>query len=226
MQALLTHHGALPRGTDPRIRRSCARPPPAKPTSDGVQLLHEARGLEGPCRVRIVFARRTGRRKLANLDELLERCNTWGLHADGSMLGSRQRSGATSVDVRRRRIVANCSAISLGELGLLRAAPLLAQADVMISVHGADILNALAMRAGSSVVEILPVHKANCPCDMYKDLLVPEHRLKYYALEPKANKTRAVSKGHVGRTYNSDLAVEWSALEGVLRRFVSARLRV
>lgn len=216
MQAVLAHQGAIPRDVAPGVRRSCARPR----ALGGAGSSGSKGAIERRCQINIVFARRVGRRKLVNLDQLLERCNTWGLHLDGISPGSGQRSGG-----RLAHIVAYCSAISLGELGLLRAAPLLAQADVLISVHGADVLNALAMRAESSVVEIMPVHKANCPCTMYQDMFVRERRIKYYALEPKNNMTRAVSGGHVGKTYHSDLAVDWSSLEGMLKRVLS-RLRV
>ena len=40
--------------------------------------------------------------------------------------------------------------------------------DVLIGPHGADLVNALGLHAGASVLEVLPVHKGGCPCGVFQ----------------------------------------------------------
>ena len=46
--------------------------------------------------------------------------------------------------------------------------PLGLQADVLVVSHGADVINGFGLHAGASVIEVMPVHQAGCPCDMYR----------------------------------------------------------
>jgi capsular polysaccharide biosynthesis protein len=68
---------------------------------------------------------------------------------------------------------------SLSVAGFRASAALLAGADVLISAHGADMVNGLLLPAGASVVEVMPVVKRGCPCSMYcseirtRNLLIP-----------------------------------------------------
>lgn len=52
---------------------------------------------------------------------------------------------------------------------------------------------------------------------MYQQMLRAENCLAYYPLSGP-NVSRAVSPGKLGRTYHSDLEVEWSALEHIFMR--------
>lgn len=44
----------------------------------------------------------------------------------------------------------------------------------MVTSHGADMINAFALHRGASVLEVMPVYQAGCPCKMYKGLLSSE----------------------------------------------------
>eukprot|EP00966_Prymnesium_polylepis_P049706 1150457-Prymnesium_polylepis.1 len=87
-------------------------------------------GSERQCALRIVFADRKGRRKLANIGELVERCNAW-----------RPPPPHASMTI-------NCSLHNFG-VGLVASLPLLATMDVFVVPHGADIINGFAMHAVS-----------------------------------------------------------------------------
>ena len=88
---------------------------------------------------------------------------------------------------------------------------------MLISVHGGDVLNALAMHDGASVVEIMPIVRKGCPCDMFRDLLTsPEDdsgRIFYYRVEA----THASSDHpEYANTFHADVSLSWDALQPLL----------
>jgi hypothetical protein len=76
-----------------------------------------------------------GRRKIANLGTLLSAC--------------------------RAQASWHCAALPVG-VSLLQAAAALSRANIFVSPHGADMVNAFAMPAGAAVIEIMPEHRGAC----------------------------------------------------------------
>jgi len=79
----------------------------------------------------------------------------------------------------------------------------------------------LAMHAGSSVIEVMPVHQRGCPCDMYKTLYTFQgHSIFHYQMR-STNASNAVSvEARKKGTYNSDLFLPWTALRLALDHVV------
>ena len=138
----------------------------------------------------IVFARRSGRRRLYNLDALLEECSSW----------------------RPTRV--HCAAHDFGS-GLADSLDVLHMSDVMVAPHGADLINAFGMREGSAVIEILPPYQHGCPCSMYEQMFRLENRVKYHAMQTR-NTSRAVLRTRERPSYNADMIVPWDALRVAL----------
>ena len=89
-----------------------------------------------PREVRVVFARRRGRRLINNIDELLHQCE--------------QR--ATLIAPPLHFV---CSAHHFSELQPKAVVATLRQADVFVAMHGGDVVNALHLRPGSAVFEAI-----------------------------------------------------------------------
>ena len=125
----------------------------------GAYRLRACEGRVSPaCPLKVAFEYRT-RRRILNMDELIHECNRWGQAA---------------------AVVVECSARSFYN-GLV-AGSSLGDVDVLVSPHGAGMINSLQMHAGSSVVEVVPVHRAGCPCDSLPNLLSMEPRIRHYQL--------------------------------------------
>ena len=159
----------------------------------------------GACALHVVFADRKGRRKLANLDELVRECSRW--------TPPPTRGGA------RRALRTNCTAHNFG-VGLIASLPTLWRADVLVVSHGADVINGFAMHAGAAVVEVMPVHQAGCPCDMYRRMYTYQGPTVFHYQMVSHNESRAVSPMPRKRTYHSDMHVPWQALEPALSHIV------
>ncbi|KAL1511827.1 hypothetical protein AB1Y20_005112 [Prymnesium parvum] len=89
--------------------------------------------------------------------------------------------------------------------------------DVFIVPHGADIINGFAMHAGASVIEVMPVHRYGCPCDMYKRLFAYQGPAVFHYQMESTNSSNAVStEARKKGTYNSDLFLPWPSLRAAL----------
>ena len=147
-------------------------------------------------RMRVVFAKRTGRRKLIGVETLVEECNGW----------------------RHPRFEMSCIAHNFGE-GLVKSLPVLMEADVFISPHGADIINAFALRRGAIVFEVMPVYQNGCPCVMYKKLFSSEAgerpAVHYYQVST-TNKSMVESDVRHAGTYNMNIRVPWGVFKSAL----------
>ena len=156
-------------------------------------------GAVGPGGVlRVTFANRTsangrGRRRLHNLIELLELCNRWqpsavdgngasssggasgsgGSGGGGGVSGSGGGSGGGGGGGDAPAVRVQCRSHNFG-VGLVKSLPTLRTTDVLVTSHGADMINAFAMRKHATVFEVMPVYQAGCPCKMYKELLSNE----------------------------------------------------
>lgn len=165
---------------------------------------HTGAGRSADCPLNIVFADRRGRRKLSNIKELVELCSRWRPPPLPS----------------GRPLIVNCSAHNFG-IGLIASLPTLWRADVLVVSHGADVINGFGMHAGASVIEVMPVHQAGCPCDMYRRLYTYQGPTVLHYHLWSTNASRAVSTEPRKRgTYHSDLQVPWESLEVALRHVV------
>lgn len=90
------------------------------------------RGLETIRRIRILFVKRSGRRRILNVDDLMKHCRSH-----------------FSLDL-------DCTAHEFGTQTWRIDANRAAEADVFIAPHGAELVHALLMQNGSSVVEVRP----------------------------------------------------------------------
>ena len=109
--------------------------------------------------------------------------------------------------------------------GLPQSLAILHDTDILVGVHGADLVNGLALQAGASVIEVLPVYDQGCPCSMYKMLFTAEpFTLAYHQMQSRDTRfsTTAVTLAD-RRTYNADVTVPWSDLQRVLESIANTR---
>ena len=97
--------------------------------------------------VYVFVDRRGSRRKLWNLGALVRQCQHW----------------------RGARIV--CSSADFGG-GLTERAvgDAILRTDVLVSPHGADLVNGFGLHDGASVVEVVPPYTKGCPCHIFQEL--------------------------------------------------------
>ena len=167
------------------------------------------------CKLRIAFVRRKRYRQLLNLAELVSACNAW------------------------QPLSVTCEVVDLS-VGLQGSARLLRAVDVLISPHGGDLLNALALHSGASVVEILPVSQKGCPCDFFGKIfgtgahhadsndagMVFHYRVPATSSMPNklgcqiagfsCMSSRGAAPAAAKKSFNDDITLEWSALLPVL----------
>lgn len=91
---------------------------------------------------------------------------------------------------------------------------LLANADIFVTMHGADTINAFALDSGAKIVEIMPIKGLwECPCNIYSD----------YAYKLNLNFTKIWSKyrSRKSGSYNYDVTIDWYDI----RRAISSSQR-
>ena len=119
----------------------------------------------------------------------------------------------------------NCSSYSFAA-GPEASVPLLRYTDVLVSVHGGDLINGFVLHAGASVLEIMPVHVQSCPCHMFRELYAAETgRILHYQAASKNASFAVSTAGGVRGTFNSDLVMPVSVLESVLATIVAVNGR-
>ena len=101
-------------------------------------------------------------------------------------------------------------------VGLVRSLPVLRETDVLLTSHGADMINAFGMRQGASVFEVMPVYQAGCPCKMYKEMASSEGGagpvIFHYQFATR-NKSMAVTNERRKQgTYHMNLILPWPEL--------------
>ena len=158
------------------------------------------------CPLHIVFADRKGRRKLSNIKELVELCSQW-------------RPSTVPSPLSHLSTPVNCTMHNFGE-GLIASLPTLWRADVLVVSHGADVINGFAMHAGASVIEVMPVHQAGCPCDMYRRMYTYQGPTVLHYQMVSTNDSRAVSPMPRKHTYHSDMYLPWESLSVALEQIV------
>ena len=119
-----------------------ATPSMSAPMSSGANELGETRSRT----LRVVFARRMSwhGRSLVNAANITRECSNMLLR------GGAKGGGGGRVTWRL-----SCQLLSLGSLPIKRAVSILREADVLISMHGADAINGLHLPPGRAVVEIV-----------------------------------------------------------------------
>ena len=151
------------------------------------------------CKLRIAFVRRTGRRLLLNLHELVAACNAWQPQH------------------------ARCEAIDFSA-GLKHSRAMLAKIDVFISPHGGDMVNALALHDGASVIEVLPVNLGGCPCDMFHTMFNSGAWQRHDSGHVHYYRVQATKSLHadpiIAKTFHADLVLSWAALSPLLNAIV------
>ena len=154
----------------------------------------------GHGRLRVVFIIRQSRRRIANIDELVEACSRW-----------------RPSDLPKLHV--DCAAHSLAA-GLQANAPLLRDVDVLVGMHGGDMVNGLLLHAGASVLEILPVHRAGCPCDVFRKVYSSERGkvLHYTATSQNTSYVRGVHA-----SMHSDMVVPAHVVEVALEHIAAVR---
>ena len=180
--------------------------------------------------LRIVFVVRKGRRKLRNAEELAAACDvvTRVGSSDGVTAGIIESARRTQSTLNLR-----CSTHSFGE-GWARDLQHMRDTDVLVGSHGADLVNALAMPSGSSVVEARPflfvpiLRKWSC---FYADLCAMDGRVHHYALQLGAVDTvgleklmaRYRAKLSAHHTWNSDMILPQRMLDRAVSVIVGVR---
>ena len=164
--------------------------------------------------LRVLFARRVGRRILLNLDDLLGRCSSlvWG--------GWRLECKA-------------CVMRDLTPQALVRA---MRAADVYVAMHGGDVIHGIHMLAGRTVIELLNFEFREARWDwrnQHMDMLTPALRFRRIVL-PAPNQTAGPSRRRTGdwgnpavfkstlSSWNRDAQLPWPALERALRCTIAA----
>lgn len=72
---------------------------------------------------------------------------------------------------------------------------MLRRTNVLIGPHGADMTNAFALHAGTSVVELLPPIRNGCPCTMYQRMFAAEPQVFHYTGRARPTKTTPPAPG-------------------------------
>jgi hypothetical protein len=152
--------------------------------------------------LRVLFARRHGRRFILNTDALVERC-------DGT---------------RIRGLILSCGAANLGKMPLVEMVTLLRQTDVFISMYGGDVINGIHMLPGRLVIELvnngfeLQAHHSHDWLDQSKRLLSPVIEFRRVVLPPLAHQQQRNQSFH--EAWNGNALVPWPLIRLELRAFV------
>lgn len=172
--------------------------------------------------LRVVIARRAGRRFIQNIDDLLSRCE--------------QLSGSAGA-WRGWRL--HCTAPALRGLSPEALVRTMRAADVFVAMHGGDVIHGLHMLPGRTVVELLNYEFRNARWDwknQHMDMLQPVLRFRRIILPPPgsvraAPANTALKNGvtdwgnpkvfkAVQSAWNQDSMLPWEALEPELRHVV------
>lgn len=147
----------------------------------------------------VLLARRQRRRLLTNIDELLREC----------------RSAARVEGYRIR-----CVAASLGAMNMSEAAREVRRADVLVSMHGGDVIHGLHLLPGRAVVEVVNYGFQYAPLtwlDQYRRVLEPSIRHVRAVLAPQVD---PAAGRIVNQAWNAAGTLPWEQLERALRTVV------
>ena len=150
----------------------------------------------GASTLRVLLARRQRRRLLSNVDALLGECRR-----------------AARVDGYR----VECVAASLGAMNMSEAARAVRAADVLVSMHGGDVIHGLHLLPGRAVVEVVNYGFRYAPetwLDQYKRVLEPSLRHVRAVLAPQVD---PAAGRIVNQAWNAAGTLPWEQLERALR---------
>lgn len=157
------------------------------------------------CPLRIRFVLRQRRRFLLDVSSLVRKCNAW-------------------VPTSLPGLKVHCGTVSFSRHAVHHP---IADVDVLVSPHGADVVNALKLHAGASLVEVMPVltKLPNQDCTVchgvlgdYMMAFRAEPQLHHYRLFTDQSEYSVRAGGHV---YDSSLRLPWGALQSVLEDIVT-----
>ena len=115
-------------------------------------------------------------------------------------------------------------------VGLVRSLPVLEASDVMVTSHGADMINAFGLHRGATVLEVMPVYQAGCPCKMYKELLSSEGGgppvVLHYQMSSKNKSMAVTTEPRKMGTYHMNLLLPWPTLQQALLHVLGVAGRV
>ena len=110
------------------------------------------------------------------------------------------------------------------------AGPAVDVADVMVTSHGADMINAFGLHRGATVLEVMPVYQAGCPCKMYKELLSSEGGgppvVLHYQMSSKNKSMAVTTEPRKMGTYHMNLLLPWPTLQQALLHVLGVAGRV
>ena len=164
--------------------------------------------LQESCPLRVSFVLRANRRLLLNAHALMRQCNSWTPAQQPSL-----RVLCDTIRFSQRPVQFPISDI-----------------DVLITPHGADVVNALKMHSGASLVEVMPVLlpgssacagiTAGCSDTLtdLQNMIRAEPKIRHYRLFTDRPQHARVSGGHA---YDANLVLPWDALRSVLDDVVS-----
>lgn len=178
--------------------------------------------------LRVVIARRAGRRFITNLDDLLRHCE--------------RASGSAGWEGWRLQ----CTAPVLGGLSPEMLVRTLRAADVLVAMHGGDVINGLHMMPGRTVIELLNYDFRNARHDwknQHQDMLQPALRFRRILVLPlpRSARTPPLDNTNKGRmkvagtvdwgnplifkavqgAWNQNAVLPWEELERELKQVLS-----
>uniref|UniRef100_A0A7S0J3A0 Uncharacterized protein n=1 Tax=Calcidiscus leptoporus TaxID=127549 RepID=A0A7S0J3A0_9EUKA len=123
-------------------------------------------------------------------------------------------------------VMLRCEAMSLGKLELAVMIAALRAADVFVSMHGGDVINALHMRPGRAVLELVNpgFQKAGGWLNQYSQLLTPVIRHERLVLPASSGGKGQGGKNQrsLHRAWNANATLAWpllaEAIAGVMNR--------
>lgn len=94
------------------------------------------------------------------------------------------------------------------------AASVLATTDIFISIHGADMANAYAIKPGGRVVEIMPVEGYwECDCTIHRKYFTEATHVSVWSTNRVKGK---FVKGEKGSSYHQNLVIDWADIAGAI----------
>jgi len=156
---------------------------------------------DAKCPLRVLIFERVRRRRILNLPELVQACSRWRppLHF-----------GFHDLEVE-------CKTVNFSQ-GILQHASTLRRADVFISMHGADMVNGLALHSGATIMEILPPRPHPCDTSSFFFAFTNERRHTFFYRAYSDQLSYSSSPVTGGR--NADVQVPPALIEALLNRTV------
>ena len=145
--------------------------------------------------LRLLLVERRGRRKIGNVHQLGRACRAAATSPPALRVGGSERRLLDSrvLDSERLGIMHQvaCTVHSFGQQGFVADVRAARGADLMVGTHGADLVNALAMHQGASVLEVRPAGFVSLTGlkEWHRDFLALDDAIFHYTLQLGDNET-------------------------------------